>query len=245
MALRTNDGKSTLKGESVTQTGRATRRASTSSRRSRAYSDGEKNDNKKKRWIFSDRHHEKTRRKQKCDDEDPRWERSWRRHARYEPKHYNAKCREEDGRRAEDKERKCKQTKDRQTNLKANTGDRVAYSRKNNGERSNKQTTTSRTWRGGSTRATTSPWRRTGSRTTKETRRRRRSGRGIAGMGVARPLVAVRRDAEKGNEVRLDEDDGRIRNVARGSETAVERKCGCNVLRAGLLVEAAGFSWQV
>lgn len=47
-------------------------------------------------------------------------------------------------------------------------------------------------------------------------------------MDVTRPLVAVRRMVELGNEVHFDGDGGWIRNVA----------------RASLLVDASGFIWQ-
>ena len=61
---------------------------------------------------------------------------------------------------------------------------------------------------------------------------------------VTRPLVAVRRIVEHGNDVCFDEHGGRIVNRAKGTSIPLERKGGCYVLNVELLAEAEGFTWQ-
>ena len=61
---------------------------------------------------------------------------------------------------------------------------------------------------------------------------------------VTRPLVAVRRIVEHGNDVCFDESGGRIVNRAKGTSIPLERKGGCYVLSVELLAEVEGFTWQ-
>lgn len=72
----------------------------------------------------------------------------------------------------------------------------------------------------------------------------------VVGLGfevtdVARPLVAVRRIIEKGNDGVFERGEGTIVNRARGPEIPLERRGGLCVLRGDFLVELEGFVGQV
>lgn len=77
-----------------------------------------------------------------------------------------------------------------------------------------------------------------------------RFGRFRLDTDVTKPLVAVRRIVDRGNEVHFTETGGWIGDKASGKAIQLAKKGGCYVLNVELLTEVGvdrpsmGFSWQ-
>ena len=82
----------------------------------------------------------------------------------------------------------------------------------------------------------------------KEVKFKRRDKDGVMALNfevtdVTKPLVAVRRIVEKGNEVVFGQNGGLIKNVTTGQEIPLVKKGGCYVMSVDLMAKGEGFRW--